>query len=315
VEKEGGIMKTLILFLLLVFPLFAEETVETLRPAQVRHLLREARKQYMSEDLQELAEAARIFSAAAEASDPGEVHVDAVRLAEAQAWLKADQHDRALEAFEKIQGFEQAADRARHRLLRGNAQLAMGERALAEENFEAAKDQMNQAIESFVESLMEDPRSADAKRNLEIANRRLQYVIENEPPPPPPEKNPEDQQQEQEKPPEEQEQDGQSQPSQGEGEPDEQKQESEPSEGEEPEEPPSPQPQAREGEGDPSDPQDEPGEPEEPGETEPTEGDLEDLSEEEAQRTLDALLEQERRLREQILQNRRIRTIPVEKDW
>ncbi|MCH8527410.1 MAG: hypothetical protein LAT79_09695, partial [Kiritimatiellae bacterium] len=43
----------------------------------------------------------------------------------------------------------------------------------------------------------------------------------------------------------------------------------------------------------------------------------EDFSEEEAQRTLDALLEQERRLRDEILRNRNrnLQTVPVEKDW
>jgi len=305
-------MKRLLLFVLLATPGFADEAVEPLSPAQVRALLREARTLYASEDTEELGKSAELFGAAAEAADPGEVHVDAVRLAEAQAWLKADQPQRALEAFEQIQGFEQAADRARHRMLRGNAQLLLGEQALAEEDFEAAKEQMNQAIESFVESLMEDPRSEDAKRNLEIANRRLQYVIENEPPPPEPPTKEEDEEKQdppEEPPPEEQE----SEPESGEGESEPQEQESDPSEGEDQGEPQPGDPQ--EGEGEPSDPQEEPGEPEEPGEAESMEGELDDLSEEEAGRTLDALLEQERRLREEILQNRRLRTIPVEKDW
>lgn len=308
-------MRRALLLLLLAGSALAEEPVETLTPAQVRALLREGRSRFDSEDSQDLAEAARMFAAAADAADPGEVHVDAVRLAEAKAWLKADQPQRALEAFEKIQGFERAADRARHRMLRGNAQLLLGEQALAEEDFDAAKELMELAIESFVESLMENPVSEDAKRNLEIANRRLQYVIENEPPPPPPDEEPQEGEDPEQQPPEEEpEEQDPSEPESGEGEPEPQEQESEPQEGEDEGEPQPTDP--REQEGDPSESQDPAPEWDEQVEQPSREMELEDdLSEEEVERALDALLEQERRLREQILQNRRLRRIPVEKDW
>jgi len=266
-----------LLILLLTLPLFAEDVPEALTPTQVRHLLREARQLYTSEEPEDLANAARMFRAAAEAADPDEVHLDAVRLAEAMAWMQANQTERALEAFEGIQGFEDAADRARHRNLRGNAHLAAGEQAFAQEEFDAAKEHMESAVQSFIESLQDNPASEDGKRNLEIAHRRLQHVIENTPPPPPPDE------------------DGESDDSdEDDADPDQ----TDPTD-----------------QTDPSDPTDASEPSETPSASEPLPD--EDFSEEEAQRTLDALLEQERRLRDEILRNRNrnLQTVPVEKDW
>lgn len=292
-------MKFLFL-LLLTLPLFAEEVPEDLTPAQVRHLLREARQLYASEEPEDLANAARLFRAAAEAADPEEVHLDAVRLAEAMTWMRADQTERALEAFEHIQGFEDAADRARHRNLRGNAHLAAGEQAFAQEEFDTAKEHMESAIQSFIESLQDDPASEDGKRNLEIANRRLRHVIENTPPPPPPEESGEDDDSEEgeDADPDQTDQPDPTDPSED---------ESDPSDEFDPSDPSDP--------ADPSDLSDASDLSDDPSASEHTPE--EDFSEEEAQRTLDALLEQERRLRDEILRNRNrnLQTVPVEKDW
>jgi hypothetical protein len=288
-------MKVLLL-LFLTLPLFAEEEPQPLTPAQVRHLLREARQLYTSEEPEDLANAARMFRAAAEAADPDEVHLDAVRLGEAMAWIKANQTEQALEAFERIQGFEDAADRARHRNLRGNAHLAAGEQAFAQEEFEAAKEHMESAVQSFIESLQDNPASEDGKRNLEIAHRRLRHVIENTPPPPPPDES------------------GESEGS-DEDDADDQQDQTDPTDQSDPSDEDESDPSDESDPTDQSDPidQTDPSDPSDPSASEPLPE--EDFSEEEAQRTLDALLEQERRLRDEILRNRNLQTVPVEKDW
>lgn len=317
-------MKFLLLLTLLAAPFAAahEDGEDHLTPGQVRYLLRQGRRLYEQGEAEAFAEAARTFALAAQHADPAEVHLDAVRLAEAKAWLQADRPDLALNAFEQIQGFDAPADRARHRLLRGNAHLAAGELALAGEDFEAAKEQMEQAIQSLIDALQTDPASEEAKRSLEIAHRRLRYVIDNQPPPPPPEGGEGDAEQDDEDENQEQEPQPQPQPQPEEGEGDA---EEEPGEDDRPQMPPpapedQPQdgePEEGEGDGDPADAREAPLLEEEVAEHDGPDLDLDtdNLDEEEARRALEALMEQERRLREQILQNRRIRTIPVEKDW
>ena len=296
------------------------EDVGDLTPFQIRHVLREARRLYEADeedaDPATLAEAARAFALAAEKGEPGEINLDAVRLAEAMAWMRAERPEDALEAFEKIQGFEAAADRARHRLLRGNAHLAAGERAFSQEDFDTAKEQMGEAIESYIASLMDDPTSEAAKQNLELAHRRLRFVEENEPPPPPPE-NQEDEDEDQDQEDGDDEQDQEPQPQPGEAdESEEGEDDPEPQPGEEEEDddtrPEEGDPGEDEAEGDPA-PAD-PGEEDDPREME-MDPELDDLTDDEIESTLNALLEQERRLRDEILRNRHRRQIPVEKDW
>jgi hypothetical protein len=304
-------MRRCALFALLLLPLIAEEAPEQLTAAQVRALLREARNNYSSEDPEDLALAAQRFALAAQAADPGEVNLDAVRLAEAKAWMKANQSERALEALRKIQGFDRAGDRARHRHLLGGAHLAAGEEALAREEFDAAKEHMEQAVQAFTDSLKEHPVSTEAKENLEIAHRRLQHVIDVTPPPPPGDPESGDDQQED---PEDGDQEQQPQPQ-----PQEQEQEQGQEQGQGQEEPET---------SDPSDPSDESDMPEPAEASDPTDSsgtgepsgapapeEPLDLTEEETLRTLDALQEQERRQREEILRNRQLRRVPVEKDW
>ncbi|MCC5849544.1 MAG: hypothetical protein JJU29_15795 [Verrucomicrobia bacterium] len=297
---------------------------EDLTPFQIRHVLREARRLYEAHDEESdpaaLAEAAHAFALAAEKGEPGEVNLDAVRLAEAMAWMRADRPEAALEAFEKIQGFDEAADRARHRLLRGNAHLAAGERAFSQEDFDAAKEQMGEAIESYIASLMDDPASEAAKQNLELAHRRLKFVKDEEgeyeqemPQPGDDEEGEEgkDEEGEDEMPPRpvdelegEEDEDGEQVM---EPEPDDQPGE----EGDETE--------ADERDPDEDDPEGDPAIADPGEEDEPLEGEMapevDDLTDEEIESTLNALLEQERRLRDEILRNRHRRQIPVEKDW
>lgn len=304
-------MKPLLYFLLLLgLPLFAEDDLPDLTPAQIRHMLREARQLYDSEDSEDLINAARIFRAAAGAADPDEVHLDAVRLAEAMAWMQAGQTEAALNAFESIQGFENAVDRARHRNLRGNAHLAAGEQAFAQEEFDAARGHMESAVQSFIESLQDDPASDHTRRNLEIANRRLQHVIDNTPPPPPPEESGENGDSDEDDSEDQQDQPDptdQSDPSEDASDPSDESDSSDESDKSDPSDPSD--------ESDPADPSDLSDVADAPSTSEPTPD--EDLSEEDVQRTLDALLEQERRLRDEILRDRArtLRTPPVEKDW
>ena len=320
-------IRRVLLILLLATGLRAEESdpePETLSRVQIRQLLRDARRLYDAqpeeadaESRAAHAEAARAFARAAEAGDPGEVNLDAVRLAEAMAWMRADQPELALEAFDRIQGFDEALDRARHRFLRGNAHLAAGEAALSREDFEEAKTQMGEAVESLISSLMEDPQAEAAKQNLEVARRRLRWVEENEPPPPPPEEEPgEDDSEEEDTDPDET--PPPDMPDMPEPQDDEDEQETDP-DGDEDDGAEAADADAEEGDEGEDEEEAEPGEPEW---TEDVDGaaaaddpEFDDLDMDTAEQTLDALLEQERRLREEIIRNRRIRTIPVEKDW
>lgn len=294
----------------------APEAPEALSRFQVRQLLRDARGVYEDAEAEPeaFAEAARAFALAAEHGEPGEVNFDAIRFAEALSWMRANQPERALEAFERVEGFPRSGDRARHRFHRGNAHLAAGENALSGEDFESAKAQMTQAIDNYIASLLEDPEAEPAKQNLEIARRRLQFVEENQPPPPPPEPGDDDEEEEEDPDPAEE----PPPPEPGE-------------EGEEGEDDPDASPEPEPGEDDPDEDPGEPGEedgedgdpaPATPDLVEDVEGeapdddpDLEDLTEDDARRTLDWLFEQERRQREDILRNRHRHRAPVEKDW
>lgn len=299
--------------MLLLLPLFAGESSGSLSPAQVRQLLNQAVQHYQSDEKPEPAEAAQLFRAAVENADPGEVHTDAVRLAEAMAWMQAGDPERALEAFEQIQGFEQPAHRARHRHLRGTAHLAAGEQAFAREDFGPAREHMESAVQSFIESLQEDPASDVGKRNLEIAHRRLQHIIDHTPPPPPPDESGEGQNDDTD--PSEDAQDSPQHP------PDS----ADPNDSEPPDNSDASDAPDTSDESDTSEESEESDPAGAPDASAPSEAresasspDLEeDFSEEEAQRTLDALLEQERRLRDEILRNRnrQLQTLPVEKDW
>lgn len=314
-------MKRLLpLLMLATLPAWSEtEPRETLSRFQVRQLLRQARNLYNDDEVEPeaLEETARAFALAAEHGEPGEVNLDAVRFAEAMAWMRANQPERALEAFERIQGFPRADERARHRFHRGNAHLAAGENALSGEDFDTAKEQMSLAIENYIASLLEEPGAEPTKQNLEIARRRLQFVEENAPPPPSVEPEPgEDEDQEEQDP-------GEEPPPPQPGE--------EGEEGEDPDPQPQPQPDPEPGDEDDTDAPGEEAE-QDPADGDPADAtpdlvedvegeaprddpDLEDLTEDEARRTLDWLFEQERRQREDILRNRHRHRAPVEKDW
>ena len=317
-------IRRLLIASLLVFTVRAEDPApetDTLSPVQVRQLLRDASALYEEHaddsdaaDPEALTEAARAFARAAREGDPGEVHLDAVRLAEAMAWMRAGQPEQALEAFDRIQGFSETHDRARHRFLRGNAHLAAGEAALSREDFETAKSQMGEAVESFISSLMEDPQAEAAKQNLEIARRRLRWVEENEPPPAEEDTDPDDQDEEPDDTPqpeippkpepgdeEEDDPDDDPAPTEAEGEDEGEESETDPADEDETDG------EADADTGDPAAQEDVDGD--------PVAEDLDDLDLEDAVQTLDALLEQERRLREEIIRNRHHRSIPVEKDW
>jgi len=310
-----------LLFVLAAFFLRAEDPAEQpLTRTQIRHLLQQARNLYRDDDAEpeELADAAQAFGLAANQAEPGEVDLDAVRFAEALAWMRTGQPDRALEAFGNIQGFPLPEQRARHRFHRGNAHLAAGEQALTQDDFQSAKQQMEEAIENYIASLQEDPQAESAKQNLEIARRRRRWGEENAPPPPPPEEDgeddeesedqddPEERETPQDMPPptpedeQDQEQDAEMQHQPGE---DEEGVQDQPQDGDEETDADDPTPAAPDlvEDVDGEAPQDDP--------------DLEDLTEEESRRTLDRLFEQERRRREEILHNRHRDSPPVEKDW
>jgi outer membrane biosynthesis protein TonB len=233
---------------------------------------------------------------------PGEFDADAIRLAEAMAWMKANRPDEALKSFERLKGFDESEERARQRLLKGNAHLAQAEQHVAGEQWDEGIQQATKAAEAFASSLKENAESMEAKRNLEIARDRERTYRLLRPPPtptPPPQPTP------------------QAQPSPT---PSPQPSPQGPTPTPDPSASPTPQPNGQpsptpQAEGTPQ-PQDGDSEQKpEPGEEgNAGEADAKDLTEEETERILDALLEQEKRMRDQILR-RNLRQIPVEKDY
>lgn len=291
----------------------------------LRQRLREAREAFGEDAGEALAEAADHFKAVREQGEEGEFDLDALRLAEGMAHLRAGKPEQALQVLDAVEGFENAPERARHRRLKGLAHMGLAEAAANEERWDDALRDMDEAVSDFTRSLKETPDDEASRHNLELAHRRRREIEQQKPPPPP---ESEDQENEDEQDQDEQDQDEQEQDEQ---ERDEQEQDSEEQDGESQDEEET-QPEEQEGdessadeEGE-QDPQDAEGEGEprsadEPeGEADPSaagEPGEEEVDAREAARILEAYLEQEKRQRRQLLeeQMRRLRRQPVEKDW
>lgn len=306
-DRHGWtLIKRLLLLLWLSTSQFARAETNQVTRAQLDLMLNQAKAQYNAEEpaTEELAEAAERFKAAAELGEPGEYNLDALRLAEGMSLLKAGKPEEALEAMKAIEGFDSPEERSRLRLMRGNAHLAQGTAAAERKQWEPAKEEVGAAIDSFANALIEDPQSEAARHNLELAQRRLEQIKRQQPPPTPthepqptptpgpsPTPTPEGDQGQQG--------DEQQQEEQDQTDP------SDPSDEESDKSDPSPQ--------DPASGEGEPGE-EGEGEGVPAQPTNEELDEQQAQQVLDAYLEQEKHQRRQILE-RRVRPVPVEKDW
>jgi len=288
-----------------------EEAPSTFTRSQIRTLLQQTIELYSSEDQTDLEQAAQNFQALVTDAPEGEMDQDALALAESMAFLKAGQPQKALERLDQIEGFEESKERSQARMMKGNAQRQLSEAAVSSEQWEDATTQMTGAVESYKNALREDSNLVAARQNLELSNKRLQEIIELTPPPP------EDQESEDQEENEDDEETSDDQEQQQNQEPgdesdpsdDEQEQDSDPSD-------------PADDQQDPSD-QDEPPESEESSEEEnadpagqASEGvdPAEELDAKQAEQLLDAALEQEKRQRRQILQQR-VRSIPVEKDW
>jgi outer membrane biosynthesis protein TonB len=315
----------ILLALLIALPLSAQ-TTNTLSRTQIQGVLRGAREAYVKEDPEMASIAAQAFGSVAETNDDKEYNLEALRLAEGMAHLKGNDPASALKALEQIKGFDSPGERARLRLMRGNAHFALGNQAAEAKKWDEAKTQMGKAIENQVQSLIEMPSSEEARHNLELSRRRLAEIIRQQPPPPPtptpqptptptPKPSPTPTPQPGQKPtptPEPQPSptpDPNATPTpspSGTPTPDPNATPT-PS----PNGTPTPDPNATSEprDGDPSNP-DEKKDPQEASAAEKGEG----LDPKEAERILDAFLEQEKNQRDQILKQR-IRSVPVDKDW
>lgn len=305
----------LVLTMLTTTLLADEEIPSTMTRSQIRSLLEQTIELYLSEEQTDLEQAAQNFQALVADAPEGEMDQDALALAESMAFLKTGQPQKALERLDQIEGFEESKERSQARMMKGNAQRQLSEAAVSSEQWEDATTQMTAAVESYKNALREESNLAAARQNLELSNKRLQEIIELTPPPP------EDQESEDQDESDDDEEDSEDQEKQQ-----DQSQDQDPSdESDDQEQDPSDQTDPSDDQQDPSDPTDpsEPPESEESSEQENAEptgqasegGDpAEELDAKQAEQLLDAALEQEKRQRRQILQQR-VRSIPVEKDW
>jgi hypothetical protein len=306
-------MKTFILIFLALLTTRVhaeEETASTMTRNSLRSFLEQTIDYYSSEDPADAEQAAQNFQTLSLQAPEGEMDPDALALAEGMSLLKAGKAQQALERLEQIEGFEESKERSQTRLMKGNAQRQLAEAAVSSEQWDDAKSQMSAAVESYKNALREDSNLIAARQNLEIANERLKEIIELTPPPPEnqnsedqedqedqenqeeSEKNQERSQDQEEQTDQQDQQDQEDQADQqDQGEQEDQENSEESSEQEQEEEPSNPAGQGSES-GDPA----------------------EQLDAKQAQQLLEAALEQEKRQRRQILQQR-IQSIPVEKDW
>ncbi len=294
------------LLLLTTLPLAAQDT-NALTRAHIRNLLREASETYATPQPESANNAAQRFGAVADLDDPREYNLDALRLAQGMALLKAGDAPAALQALDKVKGFDHSTERSRLRLLRGNAHFHLAEKSAADEKWDEALGAIAKAVENYTQALIETPDSPDARHNLELAHRRRQDFERLKPPPPTPTPTPSptptpDPQASPTPTP-----DPQASPTPT---PDPQ---ASPTPTPDPQASPTPDPNATpepQDTGEPQEPQDtQSGEPSSLGE--PSE---EERNAQEAARILDAFLQQERNQRDQILK-RNLRILPVEKDW
>jgi tetratricopeptide (TPR) repeat protein len=303
-------LRLILLSALLLLPsLHAQTETNKVTRAGLKMLLNEARQQFNSENEEDFPKAAERFRTVREKGPEGEFDLDALRLAEGLSWLRAGDPERALTTLDDVEGFEDPAERSRHRLLKGNAQVQLAEKKAKEQEWDPAIKQMGEAITSLTHALKENPESEAARYNLELAQRKLKAIQQlkptpTPPPPPTPTPTPGPTPTPTPKPTPTPETQGQ----------------------------PTPTPTPDENNGDQSEqkePSNEEGEKSEPSENNPQdaepsdseqEGSQAEMTEEEidaeqARKILEAYLEQEKHQRRQILEQRRIRTVPVEKDW
>ncbi|MGA0333727.1 MAG: hypothetical protein ACO3NW_07210 [Kiritimatiellia bacterium] len=317
----------LFLFMLQGWFLQAQELESTtMTRNQIRAFLEETKNLYGDENKESHAEAAGRFKALQEQTPEGEMNLDALRLARGMSHLKAGDPDAALKALSEIEGFEDPVLRGQHRQMRGNAQMQLAEAAVSAEDWQNAESKMEAAVESFQNALRENPEEEASRINLELAQKRLQEIVEMKPPPPPQEdQNQQDQNEEKEQQPQDNEQRPQNQ------DPSQEQEKNQDSESAPENEPEQAGPQDQESQNGESSEQDSPDEnpssdqsgsderPESAADGEPQERPGEPSGEEQldarqAEQILDAALEQEKLQRRQLLQQR-IQVVPVEKDW
>ncbi len=290
------------------------QSTNSLQRAAIQQILRQAESDYeQSEDAAAAERAAESFGGVA-SLESEDFDADALHLAEAMARLTAGNPEAALQALDRIQGFDEASERARSRLLRGNAHLSLAE--AAGEDFERAEAELGQALNSYVQALKEEPSNPAIRHNLELAQKRLQELLLRKPPPTPtpqptPTPEPTPSPEPQATPTPTPTPDPQATPTP----------EPEATPTPQPEGTPTPDPNAEatptpdpEAEGEPT-PDPEAQATPQPGEGDPQgEATPEPIEAQQAQQLLDAYREQEKRQRREI-QRRNIRPVPVEKDW
>ncbi len=305
---------------MLVFPGWAqpdaaspEENVPSLE--SLRQALRNARHQYR-EGSEGFDAAAETFQEVEASEDDQEFNLDALRLAQGLSRLQAGNPDGALEALNRIQGFPEADERSRHRLLKGVAHLEKGAALAKRAQWEDAISEARNGIESLSESLRDRPDSEVIRKNLELAHRQLERYLARRPPPtptptpeptptptptPPPESTPTPTPEPTPTP-----------------DPEDQNPQ-DPTPTPDPEGQQSPESQQNQGEEDSQQQEPQSGDPQQDESADETNAEQqqqrqEELEAEEARQLLDAFQQQEKAQRRELLR-RKIRGIPVEKDW
>lgn len=287
-----------------------EESTDSLTSRDAWRGLDEAVRLYKEGEFEQ---AAALFQHLRQQAPEGEFDPDAVRLAEARAWMQSGDPAKTLETLEGVEGFEVDRLQAETRILEGNAAYQIAEQALAQQDPAAAKENAERALERFRNALSVDPRNETAAHNLELTQRFMEKIPE-----PPPQENEEKQENDQQ---EEQEDSQDQEQQQQQDSEDQQDQEQQPEQdSQEEQENQESQDQTEQDQQDSdetsSEEQEQPS-PEDPDSSkrsEPTEQELQEFSEEQARQLLDTYDEQERRQRRRFLEQR-VRTIPVEKDW
>lgn len=292
-----------------------EESTDSLTSRDAWRGLDEAVRLYQEGEFEQ---AATLFQHLRQQAPEGEFDPDAVRLAEARAWMQSGDPAKTLETLEGVEGFEVDRLQAETRILEGNAAYQIAEQALSQQDPAAAKENAERALERFRNALSVDPRNETAAHNLELTQRFVEQIPE-----PPPQENEEDQendqqeeqedsqdqeQQQQQDSQEQQQQDSEDQEQQPEQDSQEQQEDQESQDQPEQDQPDSDKASSEEQE------QPSPEDPDSSNRSEPTEQEIQEFSEEQARQLLDTYDEQERRQRRQFLEQR-VRTIPVEKDW
>lgn len=319
-------MKALIgLLLLIPMLLIAQEPAAA--PAaysrrEIQLILEQIKQWYAAEDAESRKNMAQALSELSARAPEGELNPDAVKLARGLALLKAGDPEAALAALEEIEGFDSPERRAQLRQMKGNSQMQLAEKAVAEQDWQSAKTRMQAAMDAFSNALREDGSQEAARYNLELARKRLEEIKAQEPPPPPKQDQqdpqdqvkPEDQKDQEEKPDQKQDQNQDQQPqpdASGEQDPDQKQPQDQPDQQDQQTQPDQ-QDQAETSESSGESGQPENAEAAQTAEGEPSEE--EKLDARQAAQILQSALEQEKRQRRQI-QMQRIKPVPVEKDW